>query len=201
MSFEIKKGEFVLVVGQSGSGKSTLLNMLGLLDKPASGTIAIDGIEATRLSDTQKAELRRFRIGFIFQSYNLLADLTVKDNVMLPLMMAKNMQSAAMKESALSMLERVGLSKQVNKLSTHLSGGQMQRVAVARALVSQPALVLADEPTGNLDSKTSFDVISLMKELNRELRQTFIVVTHAREMFDAVDRTITLKDGKIERMD
>lgn len=201
VSFDIQKGEFVLVVGQSGSGKSTLLNMLGLLDKPTSGRIAIDGIEATELSDTEKAELRRFRIGFIFQSYNLLADLSVIDNVMLPLMMTKTVSSAAMKESAISILERVGLSKQVNKLATQLSGGQMQRVAVARALASQPALVLADEPTGNLDSKTSFDVISLMKELNRELHQTFVVVTHAREMFGEVERTITLKDGRIEKID
>lgn len=201
VSFDITKGEFVLIVGQSGSGKSTLLNMLGLLDKPTSGSIAIDGIEATRLSDTEKAELRRFRIGFIFQSYNLLADLSVKDNVMLPLMMAKSMSADSMKNSVTAILDRVGLSKQINKLSTHLSGGQMQRVAVARALVSQPALVLADEPTGNLDSKTSTDVISLMKELNRELHQTFVVVTHAREMFGAVDRTITLKDGRIERIE
>jgi putative ABC transport system ATP-binding protein len=175
--------------------------MLGLLDKPTSGRIAIDGIEATELSDTEKAELRRFRIGFIFQSYNLLADLTVIDNVMLPLMMTKILSRTDMKKNAISILERVGLSKQVNKLATHLSGGQMQRVAVARALAGQPALVLADEPTGNLDSKTSFDVISLMKELNRELHQTFVVVTHAREMFGAVDRTITLKDGKIEKVE
>lgn len=175
--------------------------MLGLLDRPTSGRIAIDGIDATGLSDTEKALLRRFRIGFIFQSYNLLADLTVVENVMLPLMMAQSLPPAAMRRSAVVMLERVGLAEQAGKPANKLSGGQMQRVAVARALVSRPALVLADEPTGNLDSKTSRDVISLMKELNRELRQTFVVVTHAPEMFGRVDRVITLKDGRIERID
>jgi len=188
-------------VGQSGSGKSTLLNMLGLLDKPTSGMIAIDGIEATGLSDSEKAELRRYRIGFIFQSYNLLADLSVIENVMLPLMMARGTSSATMKESAKTILEKVGLVQQIRKQANQLSGGQMQRVAVARALVNRPALVLADEPTGNLDSKTSQDVIALMKELNRELQQTFLVVTHARGMFGAVDKIIALKDGKIEKID
>lgn len=175
--------------------------MLGLLDKPTSGAIAIGGIEATQLSDTEKAQMRKFLIGFIFQSYNLLVDLTVLENVMLPLMMTQNSPSTAIKESATSILEKVGLAKQASKPATKLSGGQMQRVAVARALVNQPALVLADEPTGNLDSKTSQDIISLMKELNRDLRQTFVVVTHAREMFGSVDRIITLKDGRIERIE
>ena len=175
--------------------------MLGLLDKPTSGTIAIGGIETTLLSDAEKAQIRKLLIGFIFQSYNLLVDLTVLENVMLPLMMTQNRQSAAIKESATTILEKVGLAKQARKPATKLSGGQMQRVAVARALVNQPALVLADEPTGNLDSKTSQDIISLMKELNRDLQQTFVVVTHAREMFGSVDRIITLKDGKIERIE
>ena len=175
--------------------------MLGLLDKPTSGRIAIGGIEATLLSDIEKAELRKFLIGFIFQSYNLLADLTVIENVMLPLMMAQGHTAATVRDSAAAMLEKVGLANQVNKPTNKLSGGQMQRVAVARALVSQPALVLADEPTGNLDSKTSQEIISLMKGLNNELHQTFVVVTHAREMFGGVDRIITLKDGKIERID
>ncbi|MEO9320206.1 MAG: ABC transporter ATP-binding protein [Nitrososphaera sp.] len=201
ISFEIKKGEFVLIVGQSGSGKSTLLNMLGLLDHPTSGRIAIDGIETVGLSDSEKAELRRYRIGFIFQSYNLLTDLTVIDNVMLPLMMAGADQGIPREEAALEILDRVGIAAHYKKLANHLSGGQMQRVAVARALVNHPALVLGDEPTGNLDSKNSMDVVALMKQLNRELHQTFVIVTHAREMFGDVDRVITLKDGKIERIE
>ena len=175
--------------------------MLGLLDRPTSGRIAIGGIETTQLSDTEKAEVRRFLIGFIFQSYNLLADLTVLENIMLPLMMTKDRSSEVMRQSASAILDKVGLTKQATKAANKLSGGQMQRVAVARALVNQPALVLADEPTGNLDSKTSQDVILLMKTLNHELGQTFVVVTHAREMFGDVDRIITLKDGRIERID
>lgn len=201
LSFEIKKGEFVLIVGQSGSGKSTLLNMLGLLDHPSSGRIAIDGIESTGLSDSQKAELRRYRIGFIFQSYNLLTDLTVLDNVMLPLMMTGIEDGVPKEEAALDILDRVGLAAHYRKQANHLSGGQMQRVAIARALVNRPALVLGDEPTGNLDSKNSLDVVGLMKQLNRELHQTFVIVTHAREMFGDVDRVITLKDGRIEKIE
>ena len=188
-------------MGQSGSGKSTLLNMLGLLDKPTSGKISIDGIQATVLSDAEKAELRRYRIGFIFQSYNLLTDLSVIENVMLPLMMKQSVPSDEMRASATWILGKVGLEKQIHKQANQLSGGQMQRVAVARALVNQPALVLGDEPTGNLDSKTTAEVISLMKELNRELHQTFVIVTHAREMFGSVDRIITLMDGRIERIE
>ena len=201
VSFEIHKGEFVLIVGQSGSGKSTLLHMVGLLDKPTGGRIIIDGIDATLLADAERSEVRRHKIGFIFQAYNLLADLTVIENVMLPMMMVGNGSSFKMREQAELILGKVGLASQINKQANQLSGGQMQRVAVARALVNRPALVLGDEPTGNLDSKSSQDVISLMKELNKELRQTFVIVTHARETFGRVDRTIVLKDGRIERVE
>jgi lipoprotein-releasing system ATP-binding protein len=201
VSFEIHKGEFVLIVGQSGSGKSTLLHMVGLLDKPTDGRIIIDGIDATLLADADRSEVRRHKIGFIFQAYNLLADLTVIENVMLPMMMVGNGSSVKMREQAELILGKVGLANQINKQANQLSGGQMQRVAVARALVNRPALVLGDEPTGNLDSKSSQGVIGLMKELNRELKQTFVIVTHARETFGKVDRTIVLKDGRIERID
>ena len=201
VSFEIRRGEFVLIVGQSGSGKSTLLHMVGLLDKPTGGRIVIDGIDATFLSDSDRSEVRRHKIGFIFQAFNLLADLTVVENVMLPMMMIGNGASSAMRGEAESVLGKVGLAKQVEKQANQLSGGQMQRVAVARALVNRPALVLGDEPTGNLDSKSSQDVINLMKELNRELKQTFVIVTHAREAFGKVDKTIVLKDGKIENIE
>jgi lipoprotein-releasing system ATP-binding protein len=201
VSFDIHKGEFVLIVGQSGSGKSTLLHMVGLLDKPTGGRIIIDGIDATQLADADRSEVRRHKIGFIFQAYNLLADLTVIENVMLPMMMVGNGSSASMREQGELILKKVGLANQINKQTNQLSGGQMQRVAVARALVNRPALVLGDEPTGNLDSKSSQDVIGLMKELNRELKQTFVIVTHARETFGKVDRTIVLKDGMIERIE
>jgi len=188
----------VLIVGQSGSGKSTLLHMIGLLDKPSAGKIVIEGIDATILSDSDRSEVRRHKIGFIFQAFNLLSDLTVAENVMLPLMMIGNDSSASIREKAETILGKVGLANQVKKQVNQLSGGQMQRVAVARALVNRPSLVLGDEPTGNLDSKSSQDVISLMKDLNRELQQTFVIVTHARDAFGKVDRTIVLKDGRIE---
>jgi lipoprotein-releasing system ATP-binding protein len=201
VTFDIRRGEFVLIVGQSGSGKSTLLHIIGLLDKPTAGKIVIDGIDATYLSDSDRSLVRRYKIGFIFQAYNLLSDLTVAENVMLPLMMVNNDTSSAMRRKVEMVLEKVGLAQQINKQSNQLSGGQMQRVAVARALVSRPALVLGDEPTGNLDSKSSQDVISLMKKLNKELNQTFVIVTHARESFGIVDRTIVLKDGRIEKIE
>jgi lipoprotein-releasing system ATP-binding protein len=201
VSFEIRRGEFVLIVGQSGSGKSTLLHMIGLLDKPTAGRILIDGIDATPLSDSDRAEVRRHKIGFIFQAFNLLSDLTVAENVMLPMMMVGNGASVDMRSEAEMILGKVGLADHVSKHANQLSGGQMQRVAVARALVNRPALVLGDEPTGNLDSKSSSDVINLMKDLNRELKQTFVIVTHAREAFGKVDRTIVLKDGRIESIE
>lgn len=175
--------------------------MVGLLDKPNAGRIIIDGIDATLLSDSERSEVRRHKIGFIFQAFNLLSDLTVAENVMLPMMMLGNGSSGSMRDEAAMILGRVGLARQVNKHSNQLSGGQMQRVAVARALVNRPALVLGDEPTGNLDSKSSQDVINLMKELNRELKQTFVIVTHAREAFGRVDKTIILKDGRIEAIE
>jgi lipoprotein-releasing system ATP-binding protein len=201
VTFDIHKGEFVLIIGQSGSGKSTLLHIIGLLDRPTTGRIVIDGVDATNLSDADRSEVRRHKIGFIFQAYNLLSDLTVVENVMLPMMMVKNGTSSTIRKEAEMMLDKVGLATQTYKQSTQLSGGQMQRVAVARALVNRPALVLGDEPTGNLDSKSSHDVINLMKELNKELNQTFVIVTHARESFGSVDKTIVLKDGRIETID
>lgn len=201
MNFYIRKGEFVLIVGQSGSGKSTLLNMIGLLDRPTRGEVVIDGVRASALSDSQRSEIRRNKIGFIFQSFNLLTDLTVIENVMLPLMMSNSSSNGVLRERSAEFLRLVGLEPQMNKLANQLSGGQMQRVAVARALVNRPALILGDEPTGNLDSKSSADVIALMKQLNKELRQTFAVVTHARENFGNVDRVITLKDGTIDMIE
>jgi lipoprotein-releasing system ATP-binding protein len=200
VNFEVYHGEFVLIVGQSGSGKSTLLNMIGLLDRPTFGTISIDGVEATSLSDFERSELRRNKIGFIFQSYNLLSDLSVVENVMLPLLMTGQPAGGA-KDRAERLLGHVGLGAQVNKQANQLSGGQMQRVAIARALINRPALVLGDEPTGNLDSKSSQDVIALMKNLNRRLNQTFVVITHSREIFGDVDKVIIIKDGMVENIE
>ena len=200
VNFEVYHGEFVLIVGQSGSGKSTLLNMIGLLDRPTFGTISIDGVEATGLSASERTELRRNKIGFIFQSYNLLSDLSVVENVMLPLLMTGQPAGGA-KDRAERLLGHVGLRAQVNKQANQLSGGQMQRVAIARALINRPALVLGDEPTGNLDSKSSQDVIALMKNLNRRLNQTFVVITHSREIFGDVDKVITIKDGMVENIE
>jgi len=200
VNFAVYHGEFVLIVGQSGSGKSTLLNMIGLLDRPTFGSISIDGVEATGLSDFQRSELRRNKIGFIFQSYNLLSDLSVVENVMLPLLMTGQPAGGA-KDRAEGLLRHVGLGAQVNKQANQLSGGQMQRVAIARALINRPALVLGDEPTGNLDSKSSQDVIALMKNLNRRLNQTFVVITHSREIFGDVDKVITIKDGMVENIE
>jgi lipoprotein-releasing system ATP-binding protein len=173
--------------------------MIGLLDRPSAGEVVIDGMQVARLSDSHRAEIRKNKIGFIFQSYNLITDLTALENVMLPLMMAGNSSNHHLKNKASLLLKKVGLEQQIDKMANQLSGGQMQRVAIARALVNRPALVLGDEPTGNLDSHTSGDVISLMKKLNRDLGQTFAIVTHAKENFGNVDRIITLKDGLIER--
>jgi ABC-type lipoprotein export system ATPase subunit len=196
VTFEIKNGEFVLIVGPSGSGKSTLLNMVGLLDKPTSGQVVIDGIQVANLSDTERAEIRKHKIGFVFQFFNLLADLTVIENVMLPYMMLGGRDN--MSRRAELLLKKVGLERQKDKYANQLSGGQMQRVAVARALINGPAIVIGDEPTGNLDSKSSREVIELLKELNALLHQTFVIVTHERESFGDVDRIITMQDGLLE---
>lgn len=198
VSFEIKRGEFVLIVGESGSGKSTLLHMIGLLDKPTAGRIIIDGIDTSGLSDAERSEVRKHKIGFIFQAFNLLADLTVIENVMLPGMMVGNDPLDAIQREAETILEKVGLARQIHKQPNQLSIGQIQRVAIARALINRPTLVLADEPTGNLDSRSAQAVIALMKQLNKELNRTFVIVTHSKESFGAVDKTIVLKDGKIE---
>ena len=171
------------------------------MDSDYQGELRIDDELMTGKKPQRLAEVRNEKIGFIFQAFNLLADLTVVENVMLPMMMIGNGASSAMRGEAESVLGKVGLAKQVEKQANQLSGGQMQRVAVARALVNRPALVLGEEPTGNLDSKSSQDVINLMKELNRELKQTFVIVTHAREAFGKVDKTIVLKDGRIESIE
>ena len=194
VSLTINRGEFVLIVGSSGSGKSTLLNMIGLLDGPTSGKIILDKTETTQLTDSQISEYRNKKLGFIFQFSNLLQDLSVLENVMLPQQIQQNSEDILQKGKQL--LVRVGLEDQIPKRANKISGGQAQRVAIARGLVNNPTIVLADEPTGNLDSVTAANVVKLMKTMARELNQTFIIVTHDRQQFPDVDRIITIKDGR-----
>ena len=194
VSLTINRGEFVLIVGSSGSGKSTLLNMIGLLDGPTSGKIILDETETTQLSDSQISEYRNKKLGFIFQFSNLLQDLSVLENVMLPQQIQQNSEDVLQK--AKQLLVRVGLEDQIPKRANKISGGQAQRVAIARGLVNNPAIVLADEPTGNLDSVTAANIVKLMKTMAKELNQTFIIVTHDRQQFPDVDRVITIKDGR-----
>ena len=194
VSLSIRRGEFVLIVGSSGSGKSTLLNMIGLLDKPTSGKVILDGKETTTLNDGQVSQYRNEKLGFVFQFANLLPDLTVLENVMLPQQIQGS--SEDVRKNATDLLIKVGLEDQINKRSNKISGGQAQRAAIARGLVNRPTIVLADEPTGNLDSVTAGKIVKLAKTMAKELNQTFIIVTHDRHQFPDVDRIITIKDGK-----
>jgi len=195
VSFSVKKGEFVLVIGSSGSGKSTLLNMIGLLDHPTQGKVMIDGFDTSNLTDNEVSEFRNKKLGFVFQFANLLSDLTVLENVLLPSQI--QFDSSNILDKAKMVLEQVGLGDQLYKRANKISGGQAQRAAIARGLVNNPTIVLADEPTGNLDSVTAENVVQLMKKMAKELNQTFIVVTHERAQFGSVDRVITVKDGRV----
>ena len=195
VSFSIKKGEFVLIVGSSGSGKSTLLNMIGLLDHPTQGKVMIDGFDTSNLTDNEVSKFRNEKLGFVFQFANLLADLTVLENVLLPSQI--QFDSSNILDKAKMILEQVGLGDQLYKRANKISGGQAQRAAIARGLVNNPTIVLADEPTGNLDSVTAENVVQLMKKMAKDLNQTFIVVTHERAQFGSVDRVITVKDGRV----
>jgi len=193
VSFSVKKGEFVLVIGSSGSGKSTLLNMIGLLDRPTEGRVLVDGFDTSNLTDNEISAFRNKKLGFVFQFSNLLADLTVLENVLLP---SQIQFDSTTNNRAKEILEKVGLKDQLFKRANKISGGQAQRAAIARGLVNNPTIVLADEPTGNLDSVTAKNVIEVMKKMAKDLGQTFIVVTHERAQFGDVDRVITIKDGR-----
>jgi len=193
VSFSVKKGEFVLVIGSSGSGKSTLLNMVGLLDRPTEGRVLVDGFDTSDLTDNEISAFRNKKLGFVFQFSNLLADLTVLENVLLP---SQIQFDSPTDDKAKEILEKVGLKDQLFKRANKISGGQAQRAAIARGLVNNPTIVLADEPTGNLDSVTAKNVVEVMKKMAKDLGQTFIVVTHERAQFGDVDRVITIKDGR-----
>ena len=197
VSFEVEEGEFLAVLGPSGSGKSTLLHLIGCLDRPDEGKIFIDGSDVLKLNDEELAELRLRKIGFVFQFFNLLPRLTAIRNVELPLLIAGVSEKEA-RERAMEMLRLVGLEARVNHRPTELSGGEQQRVAIARALINNPKIVLADEPTGNLDTKSGWEIVQLMKRLNKERGQTFIVVTHDPHIAETADRILYLKDGLIE---
>ena len=192
----VEKGEFMSVMGRSGSGKSTILNMIGCLDRPSGGSVVIDGVDTAGLRGNKLADLRARKIGFVFQMHNLIPNLTALENVMLPLRYARLDDRKARARRA---LEKVGLADRTNHRATQLSGGQRQRVAIARALATEPAIVLADEPTGALDSRSSKQVIGLMKQLNRETGQTFVIVTHDPEVAAATGRSVVLNDGRVER--
>ncbi len=194
VSLEVQKGEFVSIVGTSGSGKSTLLHMLGGLDRPDSGTVQVDGKSIFSLKDEELTIFRRRKIGFVFQNYNLVPSLNVYENIVLPVQLDGREPDKAYIDS---IIETLGLSEKLENLPNNLSGGQQQRVAIARALASKPTIILADEPTGNLDSKTSQDVLGLLKVTSAKYAQTIVMITHNEEIAQLADRIIRIEDGKI----
>jgi len=196
LSLKIACGEVVAIMGPSGSGKSTLMNIIGCLDRPTSGEYFLDGEPVARLSDDQLATIRNRKVGFVFQSFNLLSRATALANVELPLRYSGNVGGA--KEKALAALESVGLSDRIHHRPNELSGGQQQRVAIARALVNDPAIILADEPTGNLDSRSGHEIMDLLMNLNREHGTTLILVTHAPDIATQSQRIIRIRDGMVE---
>ncbi|MCC8175332.1 MAG: ABC transporter ATP-binding protein [Bacteroidales bacterium] len=196
VSFKVYEGEFVTIMGTSGSGKSTLLNQLGCLDTPTSGEYFLDGVAVRKMSKQQRAKLRNRKIGFVFQNYNLLPKTTAVENVELPLMYNSNYSAKQRREAAVTVLKEVGLGSRLEHKSNQMSGGQMQRVAIARALVNNPAVILADEATGNLDTRTSFEMLVLFQKLHAEGR-TIIFVTHNPDIANYSSRNIFLRDGRI----
>ena len=198
INISIKKGEFVAIVGPSGSGKSTLLNMIGALDKPTSGRVYINGIDIFSLSDSEIATMRNHLIGFIFQSYNLINRTTVLKNVALPGVIAE-MGCDERSRRALKLLQVLGIEDKAGFKPSNLSGGQQQRVAIARSLMNDPAIILADEPTGNLDTKTGNEVFEMLKMMSNKFRRTIVMVTHNPELAEATDRAIYIRDGVVEK--
>ena len=194
VDLKVEKGEFAAVVGTSGSGKSTLLHMLGGLDRPTSGSVTVDGKDIFSLKDEALTIFRRRKVGFVFQNYNLVPVLSVYENIVLPIQLDGQRPDAAYVDQ---IIETLGLEKKLRNLPNNLSGGQQQRVAIARALAAKPAIILADEPTGNLDSRTSQDVMSLLKITSEKFAQTIVMITHNEEIAQMADRIIRIEDGKI----
>ena len=194
VSFSVPKGQFVAIVGPSGSGKSTLLHILGGVDKPTSGSVFIEGTDISMLNETTLAIFRRRQIGLIYQFYNLIPILTVEENMTLPLLLDGQKVN---KKKLDNLVETLGLSHRIKHLPNELSGGQQQRVSIGRALMNNPALVLADEPTGNLDSKNSREIVDLLRAINKENNQTIIIITHDEKIALSADRIIAIEDGKI----
>lgn len=199
VNIEVSRGEFVAVCGPSGSGKSTLLNLLGALDRPTSGKVLIDGIDVYKLSDDKLAELRNRKIGFVFQSYNLINRTTVLRNVLLPAIIKGSVSKDQIKR-AFDLLEKLGLKDKAYRKPLALSGGEQQRVAIARALINNPSVILADEPTGNLDSKSGHEVVEYLKYLSKEQNVTVVMVTHNLELAMKSDKVINLRDGRVEKI-
>jgi putative ABC transport system ATP-binding protein len=198
VSMKIRKGEFVAIMGPSGSGKSTLLNLIGALDRQTSGKVLIDGIDLRKLNEDKLSLLRNRKLGFVYQSFNLIQRLTSVENVEMPLI-ARGMSDQARRSKSLKMLSAVGLTSKENKRPTELSGGEQQRVAIARALVTQPTLIIADEPTGNLDSKTTQEVVDQFVNVNRQFGTTILVVTHNPDIAERTQHIISIRDGLIEK--
>ena len=196
VDLDIERGEFLAIIGPSGSGKSTLLNQIGILDTPTSGTILLNGVDVTKMSDKERSRTRNKELGFIFQYHHLLPDFNALENVMMPLLIS-GIKSSQAREIARKVLDEVGLGDRMDHRPNQLSGGQNQRVAIARALVNKPSIVIGDEPTGNLDSKASENIYELLRQLNREHNQTFILVTHDERMAAKTDRIIRLVDGRV----
>ena len=197
ISIDIEKGEFISIAGPSGSGKTTFMNILGTLDKPTEGNVFFDSIDVAKLSKDRCAKLRRDQIGFVFQTYNLIPVLTALENVEFPLVLMGRYGKRERMKRAIEMLKNVGLEEYINRKPSEMSGGQQQRVAIARALVKEPKLVLADEPTANLDSKTGAEVLEIMLKMNEKLGTTFIFATHDKMVMDFAKRLINLHDGEI----
>jgi lipoprotein-releasing system ATP-binding protein len=199
VTFSIGAGEYTALIGRSGSGKSTLLHIIGTLDRPTSGTMRVDGRDIFALDDDDLAAFRSRMIGFVFQFHHLLPEFTALENVLLPFRAAEGKMTGEAERRARRLLERVGVGDRINNKSTDLSGGQQQRVALARALINRPRLILADEPTGNLDTESSGEIKTLLREINRESGTTFLIVTHDRHIAAACDRVIEIDDGGIVR--
>jgi len=200
--FRVQPGQFVAIVGASGSGKSTLLHLIGLLDRQDKGRVLLDGVDSATLSSRRRNRVRCLDIGFVFQFYHLLGELNVLENVLVPAMVAGSVagwlsRRRAVRQRAVEVLDRLGLGKRLRHRPRELSGGERQRVAIARALINQPKVLLADEPTGNLDSKTGGHILSVLKQFNRDLKQTILMVTHDASLAGAADRILHLKDGRL----